>query len=56
MTHPLDPKIAQCLQESWAALDQLLDAYTEGLTTAQLWKVIRCRELLVELLVEREEK
>jgi hypothetical protein len=55
MSHPLDPKIEQCLQDSWAALDQVLDAYTEGLSTAQLLKVIRCRELLVEVLVERED-
>jgi hypothetical protein len=55
MPRDLHDLIQQSLEDSWAALDVIMEAYTEGLTTAQLMKVIRCRELLVELLVERED-
>jgi hypothetical protein len=54
MPRDLHDLIQQSLEDSWAALDVIMEAYTEGLSTAQLMKVIRCRELLVELLVERE--
>jgi hypothetical protein len=55
MRHALHVDIELRLKDSWAALDDILEAYTAGLTTEQRIKVRRARELCAEILIEMED-
>jgi hypothetical protein len=55
MSPDVHTRVLRCLEEGWAALDILIDEYSDDLTPEQLTRVLRCRAVLGGLVIEMED-